>query len=108
MQVLLNVTLPPNTPQEQLNLYTTACSRLLEKLGSTPLPVVWEDHLREISTIFADLARILNDNAIVSLPVIHPRQLSVLTCFMTSPYIVISTYLALQSLTYTIIHYSIL
>ncbi|KAI0700875.1 hypothetical protein BC835DRAFT_1325264 [Cytidiella melzeri] len=65
MQILLNSSLQPTTPPEQLHLYTAACSRLLEKLGITPRPIIWEHHLREIANVFADLARILNDNATI-------------------------------------------
>lgn len=66
MQILLNSSLPPTIPPEQSNLYTTTCSRLLENLGATPLSISWDDHLNDIANVFSDLARILNENAIVS------------------------------------------
>ena len=40
-------------------------------MGATPLPILWEDHLRDISSVFADLARILNETATVRITPIH-------------------------------------
>ncbi|KAI0093343.1 hypothetical protein BDY19DRAFT_421662 [Irpex rosettiformis] len=61
MQTLLNASFQLNAPPEQCNMYSTICSRLLEKLGSAPLPITWEDHLLEVANLFAGLARILNE-----------------------------------------------
>ncbi|KAI0344600.1 hypothetical protein BDW22DRAFT_1066488 [Trametopsis cervina] len=65
MHTLLKSPLASSVPQAQHDLYTSACSSLLEKLGITPRPDMWEEYLREITTNLANLARIFTDNATI-------------------------------------------
>lgn len=67
------------------------------------LPIIWEDHLHEITRVFADLARILTDNATVSTSPITPGRRQLKTFLLD-----ISSIIAFQSSTYTILHYTLI
>lgn len=71
MQLLLDTSLSPEATGQQREEYRSSCTRLLQSLGATSRPNLWEDNLRDIAHGMVKMTRVLVDTATVG--AIHSR-----------------------------------